>query len=235
MFRGPLRRTLETRRCIYNDAIQQFIQQNQLISQSSVFQGSLYEHTVIRELGEKLGMTKLQKVGGANDRGVDIKAYWPIEKIYDRMNALMNLEQIVLPKRCKVNGATFKPFRDKIHTEKLKVLVQCKAFTSSKVAPKEFRELVGTFSSLVSSSQRNKTVIMMCSPNMLTKDGLNLINSIRMPLVFLRIEMLQLKDGIYDVANSGKLVNYYENEYASMFLQGCGIKEWLKLAMFDAK
>lgn len=225
-------RTTVTKRWVSNDAIRNYIEQNRPIAQSTVFQGSLYEYTVMRELQNKLAMTQLKKIGGANDRGVDIKGYWRIDRIYQAMNPILLLDQFDVPKRCKINGAVFKPFRFKIPTEpKLKILVQCKAFTYSKVAPKELRELVGTFASLVPASQRNKTVLMMCSPNMLTKEGLNLINSIRMPLIYLRIEMLQFKDNDYDVS-TGRLLNYYENEYAAEFLQGCGIKEWIKLSMF---
>lgn len=229
----PFQVTSSVKRWVSNEAIRGFIKENQSIAQSSVFQGTLYEHTVMRELQEKLAMTKLQNTGGANDHGVDIKGSWQVGRIYDAMNPILQLDSLEIPKRCMVNGATFKPFRHKMSTgAELKALVQCKAFTSSKVAPREFRELVGTFVSLVPNAQRNKTVIMMCSPNMLTKDGLSLINSVRMPLIYLRIEMLQQEEAGYNFIDSGRLLNYYENEYAAQFLQGCGIKEWLKLAMF---
>lgn len=221
------------RRWQSNASIKRFIEENQSIANTTVFQGTLYEHTVMRELQEKLAMTQMQKTGGANDRGVDIRGSWDVSKIFHAMNPILKLDQLEIPARCKFNGVTFKPFRHKLPREtQLKVLIQCKAFTSSKVAPKEFRELLGTFTSLVPSRQRNKTAIMMCSPNMLTKDGLRLINSVAMPLIYLRIEMLRLKGAQYDIADSGRLLNYYENEYASQFLQGTGIKEWLKLSMF---
>ena len=233
MYRPPQLR-LTIKRWKSNEAIQNFIQQNQSIAQSSVFQGTLYEHTVMRELQYKLAMTKLQNTGGANDKGVDIKGCWPIGKIYDTMNGILQLDSLAIPKRCQANGAIFKPYRHKMATEaQLKVLVQCKAFRSSKVAPREFRELVGTFVSMVPSTQRNNTIIMMCSPNMLTREGITLINSVRMPLIYLRIEMLQPEGTGYNLVDSGKLLNYYENDYAAQFLQGCGIKEWLKLAMFN--
>lgn len=224
---------LTGRRWQSNSTIKRFIEENRAIANTTVFQGTLYEHTVMRELQEKLAMTSLRKTGGANDRGVDIRGSWDVAKVFHTMNPILKLDQTEVPARCKFNGVTFKPFRHKLPREtQLKVLIQCKAFTSSKVAPKEFRELLGTFTSLVSSSQRNKTAIMMCSPNMLTKDGLSLINSVAMPLIYLRIEMLRLKGSQYDIADSGRLLNYYENEYAAQFLQGMGIKEWLKLSMF---
>lgn len=223
------------KRCSSNNAIAQFIKQNQEISQSSVFQGTLYEHTVMRELSEKLHMNHLQKIGGSNDRGVDIRGQWPVDFLYREVSKLVTLDEV--PKRSKILGTTLKPLRRKIDEsdgklDPLRALVQCKAFSGSKVAPKEFRELVGTFASLVPESQRNRNVIMMCSPNLLTKEGLNLINAVKVPLIYLRIEMLQQIENDYDVKNSGRLLNYYENDYASALLQGCGIKEWLKLALF---
>ena len=226
------------RRWLNNPAIQAYVKQNAAVAHSTVFQGNLYEYTVMRELSEKLRMTKLRKTGGAHDGGVDIKGSWPVDDIYWKISSLMpNLEMASNIKRTNSqNGFVLKPLKYRIidHTfEPLKVLVQCKAFTKSKLSPREFRELVGTFTSLVSHSQRNKTVCIMCSPHMLTKDTLNLINNITLPLIYLRVEMLKEKtDGHFDLINSGKLINYYENSYASTLMQDCKISEWLKLKLY---
>lgn len=223
------------KRCSSNNAISQFIRQNQEISQSTVFQGTLYELTVMRELSEKLNMSQLQKVGGSHDRGVDIRGQWPLNYLFGQVNKVVSLDDV--PKRCKIHGTTLKPLRRKIDEndgklDPLKALVQCKAFSDSKVSPREFRELVGTFASLVPDSQRNHSIIMMSSPNLLTRDGLSLINTIKVPLIYLRIEMLQRMGDNYDMEKSGRLLNYYENDYAAALLQGCGVKEWLKLSLY---
>ncbi|EHN00079.1 YOR305W-like protein [Saccharomyces cerevisiae x Saccharomyces kudriavzevii VIN7] len=226
------------RRCLNNSAIQAYIKQNAAVAHSTVFQGNLYEYTVMRELSEKLRMTKLQKIGGAHDGGVDVRGNWPVDYIYVKTSSLIpSLETTDTIKRTNSqNGFVLKPLKYRMvdHTFKpLKVLVQCKAFTKSKLSPKEFRELVGTFTSLVSSSQRNKTVCIMCSPHLLTKDTLKLINNISLPMIYLRVEMLKEKpDGEFDLRNSGRLVNYYENSYASALLKDCRISEWLKLGIY---
>ncbi|QLG73576.1 hypothetical protein HG535_0F00860 [Zygotorulaspora mrakii] len=222
------------KRLLCNNTIRKFINQNGAISQSSVFQGTLYEYTVMRELQTKLSMCELERVGGANDHGIDIKGSWHIKNIYRKMNPLLNLDQIEAPKRCRVNGAIFKPYRSKALMEDLKVLVQCKGRTHSKVGPREFRELIGTFTSTVTPTNRNKTVMLMCSPHMLTKNGLKLIEMLPIPVIYLRIELLRSAEGLYDLMNSGRLLNYYENQFAQQFLQGCGINEWLKLTMYSA-
>ncbi|CAR28808.1 ZYRO0F12430p [Zygosaccharomyces rouxii] len=232
---GIMLRPIIWKRPSSNDAILQFIRQNQEISQSSVFQGTLYEHTVMRELSGKLSMNQLQKIGGSHDRGVDIRGQWPLDFVFGQVTKVVPLDAV--PKRCKIHGTTLKPLRCKIEEndgklDPLKALVQCKAFSGSKVSPREFRELVGTFASIVPDSQRNRSVILMCSPNLLTKEGLSLINTVKVPLIYLRIEMLQRIGDNYDVDNSGRLLNYYENDYAAALLQGCGIKEWLKLSLY---
>ncbi|QID85653.1 Required for respiratory growth protein 7, mitochondrial [Saccharomyces pastorianus] len=228
------------RRWLNNSAIQAYIEQNSAVAHSTVFQGNLYEYTVMRELSEKLRMTKLEKVGGAHDGGVDVKGSWPVDYIYAKTSLVMgNLETTNTIKRThSQNGFVLKPLKYRIFDNTftpLKVLVQCKAFTKSKLAPKEFRELVGTFISLVSNSQRNKTVCIMCSPHLLTKDTLKLINNIALPMIYLRIEMLKESgEGKFDLINSGRLVNYYENSYASTLLQDCNIPAWLKLGIYKS-
>ncbi|QHS76388.1 Rrg7p [Saccharomyces paradoxus] len=226
------------RRCFNNHAIHTYVKQNAAVAHSTVFQGNLYEYTVMRELSEKLRMTKIRKTGGAHDGGVDIKGNWPVDDIYWKTSSLIPSSEIAnnTKRTNSQNGFVLKPLKYRIIDdtfEPLKVLVQCKAFTKSKLSPREFRELVGTFTSLVSHNQRNKTVCIMCSPHLLTKDTLKLINNISLPLIYLRVEMLKEKtDGDFDLINSGRLVNYYENSYASTLLQDCKIPEWLKLGVY---
>lgn len=229
-------------RKITNAAIENYISQNRRTVGSTVFQGTLYETVTMRELHDKLEMNNLELVGGAHDGGVDIIGDWPISSIYTRMEQMLGEYPENIPKRCTVNGARLSPLVNKIKTDDqikpLRAFIQCKALSSNKVSPKELRELVGTFSSLVSISDRDKSVVIMCSPHLLTKDGLKLINSVRMPLIYLRIEMLRLlkdQEFKYDLENSGQLVNYFENEYAMKLLQGCRINEWLKLGMYSKK
>lgn len=229
-------------RKITNAAIESYISQNKKTVGSTVFQGTLYENVAMRELHDKLHMRNLELIGGAHDGGVDIIGDWPISPIYSKMEQLLGEYPEDIPKRCAVNGARLTPIVNKIRTDgeikPLQTFIQCKALASSKVSPKELRELVGTFSSLVASSKRDKSVVIMCSPHLLTKDGLKLINNVRIPLIYLRIEMLRLlndQELAYDLENSGQLLNYFENEYARKLLQGCRIDEWLKLGIYSRK
>ncbi|CCK71372.1 Rrg7p KNAG_0G03150 [Huiozyma naganishii CBS 8797] len=229
------------KRHIHNDTIRSFIELNKLIAHSTLFQGNLYEHVVMREVQNKLLIDNIEKIGGAHDGGVDLQGLWSVHEIYSRVNKVIPLSDRKTPRKEKLHGTSITPLALKLaekgsESKPLNVLIQCKAFSTSKVALKELRELVGTFFSKVSSKNRRSSVIMMCSTQLLTKHAIDLINGLPIPLMYLRIEQLkQMENGQYDVDNSGKLVSYYENVYARKLLQNCGIDEWLKLEMYHDK
>lgn len=45
--------------------------------------------------------------------------------------------------------------------------------------------------------------------------------------------MLTAHHGHYDLQDSGRLQNYYENEYAAQLLNGCGVTEWIKFKQYQ--
>lgn len=238
----PILRQLENK-YLYDGILTNFVNQNQNIVNSTVFQGTLYEYTVMRELHGKLFMDNVNKVGGAHDGGVDITSTWNINKIHKRVENVMDLSKLYprdkIPKKIKLHSGTVNPLIHKIANDEninLDVLVQCKAFNKSKVTPREFRELIGTFNSMVPRSKWKSSVMIMSSPHLLTPDGLKLINSLDISLIYLRIgQLTKNSDNSFDLANSGKLLNYYENETANRLLLGCGINECLKLGLCNDK
>ncbi|CCE64575.1 hypothetical protein TPHA_0I00690 [Tetrapisispora phaffii CBS 4417] len=230
-------RRLPQRRYINNDNLVKYIKDNELIKDSKVFQGTLYEYTVIRELEQKLLMNQLKKVGGAHDGGVDITGKWAVGKIFHSLQDrnLINIDNHT-PKRFVINDRSAMPIYQKFigqnavkNPRPLDILVQCKAFSLSKIGPKHIRELVGTYWSKVSPKKVNRTFMMICSPHLPTREGLKLLNSCNIPLLYVQVGMLNLMNNEYDLEKSGSLLNYYENEYASKLLQNIGIKEWLRL------
>ncbi|KAM3160251.1 Required for respiratory growth protein 7, mitochondrial [Lachancea thermotolerans] len=225
------------KRLAHNLAIRKYLQNNIAIADSTVFQGTLYEHTVVRELSEKLLVKNLEVCGGSYDGGIDIRGKWPVDQIFKTARERFDLSA-EFPKKASVNGAQFKPVRHKLDSKSpfrpLNVLVQCKAFKNAKITGKEIRESMGAFSSCVPASRRTQYVLMLSSPNMLTRDGLNVMNGLAIPLVYIRVEMLKSHQGWFDLENSGKLQNYYENEFASRFLQNCGVSQWLKFKLYQS-
>lgn len=226
---------------IYNDLLAKYINENKNIMHSTVFQGSLYEHVVMRELSTKLLMEDLKKVGGAHDGGVDILAKWDLKKIYSSVSKDVDLSKMYpldkIPKRVKLKSRVLSPVIHKLtkgDNVEMNVLIQCKSFNKSKVSPREFRELIGTYNALVPPKRWKSCIMVMCSPHLLTPDGLKLINSIDWSLIYLRIgQIYQFSDKSFDLYNSGKLLNYYENNVTSKLFKGCGIQEFLKLGLYD--
>lgn len=226
----------------YNELIRRFVKQNKAVEGSTVFQGDLYEYTVMRELNDKLWMKNLEKRGGAHDGGIDILGKWPVHEIYYSWLKHHGKIEVSYPhddEFMKTNtGIRFKRYINTIKKSTnglnpLKVMVQCKAL-KNKLGPKEFRELVGTFTSQVKSQQKNRCIAIMCSPNLLTKDILTLMNTIDIPIIYLRIEVLQkLAYGEYNLSGSGLLRNYYTNFYCSKLLHGCNVKEWLDSGLYE--
>ncbi|CEP62300.1 Rrg7p LALA0_S05e02454g [Lachancea lanzarotensis] len=220
----------------HNSAIRKFLKENEAIAGSTVYQGSLYEHTVARELAEKLSMKQLEICGGSYDAGIDIRGTWPLDRIYNANKDKSS--SVLVAKKVSVCGAQFKPIIHRLGTpnkpfKPLNVLVQCKAFSSAKITGKEVRETMGAFSSAVPGNKRNQYMLVLASPNFLTRDGLNVMNGLAIPLIYTRVEMLKPHQGWYDVENSGKLQNYYENAYAAGLLEGCGVSHWLKFRQYN--
>ncbi|CAL9731113.1 hypothetical protein MOUN0_L01376 [Monosporozyma unispora] len=234
----PILRQLKNK-SLYDGILTNFVNENQNIINSTVFQGNLYEYTVMREIHDKLFMDEVSKVGGAHDGGVDITAKWDIHKIREKVQSVIDLNKLYpqnsIPTKIKLQSGTVTPLIHKLQTGdnvNLDVLVQCKAFNKSKVTPKEFRELIGTFNSMVPRRKWKSSVMIMCSPHLLTPDGLKLINNINISLIYLRIGQLNKKsDDSFDLVQGGKLLNYYENDTANKLLLGCGINECLKLGL----
>ncbi|AET37710.1 Rrg7p Ecym_1485 [Eremothecium cymbalariae DBVPG len=223
----------------YRKSLTEYISDNVHICDSTVFQGTLYELTVMRELHDKLHIENLCQTGGAYDGGVDIRGKWDISNIYNRVKKLVDLDK-KLPKRYSVNGLNLKPLRTKIIENNnsyrpLDIIVQCKAFTARKITGKQIRELMGAFSMISKNHEkRNNTIVMMSSPNLLTKDAVAVMNQMRIPLVYLQITMIKPSDAEpdFNVNQSGHLCHYFENEYASKLLDNCGINEWIKLEAY---
>ncbi|QEU59166.1 Rrg7 [Kluyveromyces lactis] len=216
------------------DTLQKYIVANEGIANSTVFQGTLYELTVVRELMNKLRLEDMQVVGGSYDGGIDIRGKWNVLPLTKAIETQIQFDE--LPKRLKLPTTSIKPWKHRAKPDKyLDCYIQCKAFNSDKVTGRQVRELIGSFSMQVPARKRNSSIMIMSSPTLFTKDGIRLFNEATIPMVFTKVDMIQrLADGSFDVKNSGKLQHYYENDYASKLLANCGIKEWLKLKGYES-
>ncbi|AMD20233.1 HDL511Cp [Eremothecium sinecaudum] len=220
----------------YNSQLLNYIKCNSKIAKSTNFQGTLYERTVMRELATKLRVTKLVNSGGAFDQGIDISGKWDLQPIYDHVNSIWGLNKS-LPARYKVNGRILKPLKHSLasggHLQPLDVIVQCKAFKTRKITARDLREVTGIFTQ--HAGHLKKAIVMLCSPTLMTKDAIAAINQLPVPITYLQIDMIRFsrKTGELDLNESGQLLNYYENEYASKLLDDCGIQQWLAMSCWE--
>lgn len=226
------------KRSLILNSLSNFIRDNQTIINSTVFQGTLYELVTMKELKNKLGMESLVQVGGAHDGGVDILGKWALNPIFTKMNSLFKLSEnygVNIPLKDKIGKLTIEPLYHRLITDKivkLDTIIQCKSLTKSKLAPREVREIMGTFVSKIPIRKRKSTIAFICSPNLLTKDAIKIINELPIPLIYLRISQLERIDkNDFDLEKTGHLLNYYENDYAQKLLQNCGIRELIKTTL----
>lgn len=237
-----LHRTFLRRLSGGDNAILKFLRENRAIEGTTVHKGTLYELTVERELRRKLLMQELEVVGGANDGGVDLTGKWPLGSIYRNCINKSVITEPKLPlKGSRINGKLIKPLINRLQTDPeesrltIDAVVQCKAFTS-KISPKEIRELAGTFLSLYPTKQKSDSLglAIMCSPHLLTTSSIKLIDQLNIPFIYLRIETLQPTDSEeYDLSNSGHLQGYMVNQVLKHYLSRTGFEEWMKFELYN--
>lgn len=224
-----------------NDSILRFLRDNKAIVGSTVHKGTLYELTVERELRRKLLMQDLDVVGGSNDGGVDLTCKWPVSLIYQNCIAKSAITEPKLPlKGSRINGKLIRPLINHMDNGPLSALtmdalVQCKAFTS-KISPKEIREMAGTFLSIFPNKRKSDALglAIMCSPHLLTPSSIKLIDQLTVPFLYLRIETLQLINSEeYDILNSGQLRGYMANQVLKQYLVGTGFEEWMNFELYN--
>lgn len=181
---------------VYNSKIIDFLKNSSIPKTSTVFKGTLYEHTVVRELEHKF-----HNFGLASGALSNQLCGQPSSET--QSNKLSDLEII---------GGSFDHGIDIIGQLKgslTKLLVQCKCFSKQKVTGKEIRELVGATSMYKTMNSQFESLSVLASPNTITKDGIQVMNKIPIPLIYLQVSMLNVRD----LDQSGQILSVYENDY----------------------
>lgn len=180
---------------VYNSKIVDFLKNSTIPKTSTVFKGTLYEHTVVRELEHKF-----HKFGFISGDSSNHFHGSPSNKT--QPNKLSDLEII---------GGSFDHGIDiigQLNGSLTKLLVQCKCFSKQKVAGKEIRELVGATSMYKTMNTQFESLSVLASPNTITKDGIQVMNKIPIPLIYIQVSMLNAKD----LDQSGQILSVYEND-----------------------
>ncbi|KAH3903182.1 uncharacterized protein SCODWIG_03910 [Saccharomycodes ludwigii] len=149
---------------------------------STVFQGTLYEYTVMNEVSQLFDnkISDLLKIGGSYDHGIDIVGKY---------------------------------------LQKNTLLIQCKCFQKQKLTGKEIREFMGAVSMFkelnsIKNNDNQQVLSLIASPNLITKDGILVMNKLPIPMVYLQISKLKVDtfatQGIKPM--TGKIIAMYEND-----------------------
>lgn len=184
-----------------------------LRKESTTFLGTTFEMKVKEKLQSALNIPELQYSGGAYDNGIDLIGKLDISQF--------KTEQAPEKPTYVVNGKRIKPLALRKNME-IDILVQCKSF-ASKISAKEIRELSGIFHYNIAPKDRNKTLVIMTAPNLLTPQGQAQIDKVDTPMVYCQISrMKQVGENEYDSSNyaGGQILKVYFNPYSIALFQG---------------
>lgn len=211
-----LKRGLRTHTFKNTEQYFKYAKSKELKTNSTVFSGTSFELASMSELQKCFKGLNLHHVGGTNDNGIDLSGKWNLEKYLTKNDS--------------------KIMNDKVHDEEiisilnqsipeLNVLVQCKNY-STKITAKEIRELPGIFHAEFNHINSKNSMVLFCAPNVLTKNGIQQIQSSNIPIGYCQISRLnQVKRGdLYDINNysGGLLLNFLPNGNLEALLKGTG-------------
>ncbi|OWB57432.1 hypothetical protein B5S28_g3376 [[Candida] boidinii] len=194
---------------------------------STVFQGNLYELTILEFLRNKFDITKAIHQGGKNDKGIDIRANWdltqlkaipselPKESSYELVNATKRLKPLIIRK-------------NKIKSLNVKLFVQCKCYEKSRIDAKLIREINGTYSNTVSQNSNSRVFFMLVTPTTFTRQGRIDFDLSQIPLIFCKYsKSRKIKGDGYSLKDYdwGQFESFYCNPIAHALLKGI---DWTK-------
>ncbi|KAH3682843.1 hypothetical protein WICPIJ_006182 [Wickerhamomyces pijperi] len=203
-----------------------YAESTNLRTDTTTFVGTSYELLVQRQLTSILQMKKLEHMGGSFDYGIDLKGKWDLSPYKPTSQ-----EQEVLPIPV-FKGKKIKPIISK-KSQIIDVLIQCKNH-SVKLTAKHIREISGIYNFSVTSVKRSKTFMIVCSPTILTPQGITQMNAVDIPIIYIWLEKLRKKSidsKEYDIEGyeGGQLKGFYCNDFATCLLQGLNVEADIQL------
>ncbi|KAK9472250.1 uncharacterized protein V1510DRAFT_417738 [Dipodascopsis tothii] len=170
----------------------------QLSRKSTVFNGTLYEYTVMAALRKLSRGFALTRTGGANDRGIDVRGTWTVPA------AARPQKSTAATRR----SADASPPPAELRT--LRLVVSCKA-EKAKPAVRHFRELAGTL-----PAEDRHTLAILAAQQPATVQGQRQLLAWDRPMAFLCVD---------SYADLGRVRQFYWNQAAQEFLQGVRVVE----------
>ncbi|GME70186.1 unnamed protein product [Ambrosiozyma monospora] len=231
----------------YNDlkSYMNYARQSSLSTNSTVFQGNFYEMTFLEFLRRNFKVSRLIHQGGKNDKGIDISANWdPIANFETTEIENGKVMQPVEGGNRKVKPIVLKKGKQ---SKNVKLFVQCKCWTKSRIDAKMIREINGTLHNGNTGAARgggpkpgSGNFLMVVTPTGFTRQGQIDFDSSLLPLVFIKFSKNELKKGkkdVYDLNNYkfGKFESFYCNPMANALLKGLDWTHFMNLLAVKQK
>lgn len=203
----------------------EYAKHRKLDTDSSVFQGNLYELNFLEFLRRNFAVSRLIHQGGKDDKGIDIRAMWrPVDNFgltreelsrhYETVNSVTRVKPIALKKDSMI-----------------RLFVQCKSWEKSRIDAKMIREINGTVNSM-GKANKNKKFLMFVCPTGFTRQGRMDFDRSLVPLVFIRFSKSQLIDRADPYASEsyklGAFESFYCNPMANALLKGLDWMDFMK-------
>lgn len=176
--------------------------------QSTVYQGTLYEYTVLKAL-QQLAAFDLYRTGGADDKGIDLAGTWTLEfkkpARFKVAQASLRDQEVVQEKQESQHEAVLAMAQGEV--KRLRVVVQCKN-ESRKIGPRFIRELCGI-------TRCHNTLLLMASSQMYTAKAVQAFMRTERPLCLVLIDTFD---------RGGQVRQLIWNASANDLLQGLAVR-----------
>ncbi|GMG20843.1 unnamed protein product [Ambrosiozyma monospora] len=230
----------------YNDlkSYLNYARQSSLSTKTTVFQGNFYEMTFLEFLRRNFKVSRIIHQGGKNDKGIDILANWdPIANFETTEIENGKVMQPVEGGNRKVKPIVLKKGKQ---SKNVKLFVQCKCWTKSRIDAKMIREINGTFHNGNSGGAHggpkpgSGNFLMVVTPTGFTRQGQIDFDSSLLPLVFIKFsknELKKHKKDVYELNNYklGKFESFYCNPMANALLKGLDWTHFMNLLVVNQK
>lgn len=185
----------------------------------------MYEYSCLSFLKNNLNCKNMVRIGGANDKGLDLVGKWNLKPYYD---ALTNIPK-TFPLTTLVSKSVEHSKKGALSLENnVNILVQCKHY-SKKIKPNLVRELSGTYSFHVSSRNSSKNnILFLMALTSFTDEALKAFDTFSFPAVFLRVQPMVNNDlnTIFNIDSwdRGCLQSFHMNHKARSLLKGLNLE-----------
>lgn len=207
----------------------EYCQTNQLLVDSALFRGTLYEFQAKEALEQTMNCKAMVRVGGAGDNGVDLMGRWNLARFGTETLTKVSSKLLLLKTRVSTAGQAHISLEHDVIA-----LVQCKNY-ATRIKAATIRELAGIYEYHVKTKlDAMRVFFFLVSPFPLTKQAQAQVDTSKVAIIHLKLAPMSMKPDLeehdpYLVENwaRGPLGAAYINPAAAKLLQGIPVREHL--------